>query len=298
MLDYKLVEALAMVAQENGFERAAQKIHITQSAVSQRIRALEEQCGQVLLVRTTPPRATAAGQRMIKHYLQVRRLEDDLQASFKPSDQHDFTVLSLGINDDSLATWFIPAILDFICKERVLLDLRKDDQERTHQLLKDGKVIGCISSKAHPMQGCRVTYLGDMIYHMVATQKFMVRWFPRGFSRKTVGKAPLLRFNRSDQLHNLFFEKVLDITPDLDSGPIHYLPSTEKFVDYITAGLAYGMLIDHQCRQLLSEGVLVELIPNTPIEVGLYWHCWNLKSSLLARFSDHLIKNAGKILTR
>ncbi len=60
MFDYKLIEAVAMVAREGGFDKAARAIHITQSAVSQRVKLLEELTGQVLIARTAPPRATPA----------------------------------------------------------------------------------------------------------------------------------------------------------------------------------------------------------------------------------------------
>lgn len=296
MLDYKLLEALALVVQENGFERATQKLHITQSAISQRIRLLEDQSGQVLLARTTPPRPTAAGRRMIKHYLQVRLLEDDLSAAFKSADQRSLTTLAIGINHDSLETWFFPAVRTFIQRHPLLLDLRSDDQEQTHRLLKDGEVIGCIGGMNQSIKGCRVTYLGYMVYHMVAARDFMQRWFADGVTQNALENAPLVVFNRSDRLHHRFFQKYSDIVPSRVIA--HYLPSTERFVDFITAGVGYGLLLDDQCRALLSAGRLLELIPNRTIKVPLYWHCWNLNSPLLTQFSDHLVNSARKMLAQ
>ena len=132
MLDYKLVEALSVVVREAGFDRAARQLNLTQSAVSQRIKLLEEQTGQVLLVRTAPPRATAAGKRLIKHYLQVARLEEDLGGELNPRGHRGFDSLAVGINSDSLATWFLPAVGAFLADTRVLLDLRTvlPDQDR------------------------------------------------------------------------------------------------------------------------------------------------------------------------
>ncbi len=296
MLDYKLLEALALVVQENGFERAARKLYITQSAVSQRIRALEDQSGQVLLARTTPPRATSAGRGMIKHYLQVRRLEDDLAATFQGADQREFTTLAIGINHDSLETWFFPAVKGFIQTHSLVLDLRSDDQEQTHRLLKDGEVIGCIGGMQQAMQGCRATYLGYMTYHMVATPGFKQRWFDRGLNQRVIEKAPLVIFNRSDRLHYRFFQQYLDIVPKRVIA--HYLPSTERFVDFIASGVGYGFLLDGQCRALLSDGRLVELLPDRTIKVPLYWHCWNLNSPLLVQFSDHLVNRARQLLAQ
>ena len=135
MLDYKLLEALAAVVQEGGFDRAARRLHITQSAVSQRIRLLEDQAGQILLARTSPPKPTSAGHRMLRHYLQVKKLEDDLQDELSPSVQENFVSIAVGVNADSLATWLVDALRPFLEQEQVLLDFRVDDQEQSYNFV-------------------------------------------------------------------------------------------------------------------------------------------------------------------
>jgi LysR family transcriptional regulator (chromosome initiation inhibitor) len=55
--DPAALECLAAIVEEGGFERAAQRLSITQSAVSQRLRALEAQVGTVLIVRSRPLQA-------------------------------------------------------------------------------------------------------------------------------------------------------------------------------------------------------------------------------------------------
>lgn len=293
MLDYKLIEALAMVVRERGFEKAAQKLFLTQSAVSQRIKLLEDQTGQVLLSRTNPPRATSAGQRILKHYLQVKRLEEDLLDVLAPAESDDFIELAVGINRDSIATWFMEAVQPFLSKERVLLDLRCEDQEQTHILLKDGEVIGCISAKDQPMQGCRVDYLGRMDYRLTASPDFAGKWFPNGLTPEAFSVAPAIIFNRKDELHARYLKKYFSV--ELQT-PAHYVPSSEKFADFIASDLAYGMLPDQQSRSLLETGELIDLNPGAMLTVNLYWHCWNLKSDLLDAFSKCLISGARKIL--
>lgn len=163
MLDYKLIEALATVLQEGGFDKAARVLYLTQSAVSQRIKQLEELCGQILLARTTPPQPTPAGRILLKHYLQVRQLEEEVLGQIGGQGQEPAT-LAIGINADSLATWFGAIIPDFVRREGILLDLRVDDQDQTHQLLKNGEVMGCISTQATAVQGCTIRALGCMPY--------------------------------------------------------------------------------------------------------------------------------------
>lgn len=294
MLDYKLIEALAMVAQEGGFDKAARALYITQSAVSQRLKLLEELTGQVLIARTTPPRATSAGQKLLKHYLQVKRLEDDLMGEIYEPGNKGFTSIAVGINADSLAFWLLEAIHPFLLEEKVLLDIRVNDQEQTHRLLKDGEVIGCISTQEQPMQGCRIEYIGRMNYHMMAAPEFAAQWFPNGLTIEDVRRAPALIFDRQDELHHKLLHQTLEEVPA--SIPTHYVPSVEIFADFIASGLAYGMVPDQQSAPLVSTGRMVDLSPDCHVSVKLYWHCWNLKSDLLDKLTQHLIRKAKTLL--
>lgn len=296
MLDYKLIEALAMVVQEGGFDKAARVLNLTQSAVSQRVKLLEEHTGQVLLARTAPPRATPAGTRMLKHYQQVLRLEEDLLESLAPLPGQNFSSLAVGINADSLSTWFFEAVRPFLERQPVVLDLRPDDQEQTHRLLREGKVVGCISAQSNPVQGCSVAYLGRMDYRLLATPDFAARWFPEGLGPAGVARAPLLVFNRKDELQHRLLRKVLGKIPE--PLPTHYFPSSEKYPDFICAGLAYGMLPEHQNAPLLKAGQLVDLAPGCSIAVKLFWHCWNIRSRLLEELTRTLVARASLFLKR
>lgn len=294
MLDYKLVHALAMVVQEGGFDRAAGALHLTQSAVSQRVRLLEDQTGQILLARTTPPRPTVAGKRLIKHYRQVEQLEAELGETGDFTGAQGYRTLSIGVNADSLATWLPAAVTPFLKTERVVLAVRVDDQDETHRLLRDGDVAGCISTRATPVQGCQVTPLGRMPYRLYAAPDFARTHFPDGVTPEAVARAPALIFNRKDRLLHRFLETVLAITGD--GFPRHYLPSSEKFVDFIAAGLAYGVLPDLQAHPLAADGRLVDLRPGTAMDVALYWHCWGVAAEPLKRLTDALAKGAARLL--
>lgn len=291
MLDYKLLDALAGVVREKGFDKAAQALHITQSAVSQRIRLLEDQAGMVLLTRTLPPKPTPEGRAMLKHYIQVKQLEDDLTARLEMEGGSAFRTLALGINADSLSSWFFPAISDFLKTHRVVLDLRVDDQEQTHKLLRSGAVLGCISSEKKPVQGCKAVAIGTMNYRLVATPGFKTHYFPGGLDLENLGQAPAVIYNHNDNLHNQFLQRAFEGIAAKDI-PVHYLPSPDQFVGVILAGLAYGMVPDLQARGYLENGDLLDLAPGGHVGVSLYWHRWNLGSSLLDEFSKAIVKNA------
>ena len=119
MFDYKLLEAIAMVVAEGGFDKAAKKLFITQSAVSQRVKQLENNIGQLLLTRTTPVRATDTGLKLIRHYRQVRILENEINDEVSVKKENGFTLIAVGVNADSIATWFIKAVQPFLLKENI-----------------------------------------------------------------------------------------------------------------------------------------------------------------------------------
>ena len=294
MIDYKLLEALAKVIMEQGFEKAAHKLNLTQSAISQRVKLLEEQTGQILLIRDTPPRATSAGRRLLKHYLQVKRLEDDLHQFSMTTSKDQFASISIGVNEDSLDLWFFDAIRPFLAAEKVVLDLKVDDQEQTHGFLKNGEVVGCISSKDKSMQGCRLTYLGRMNYHLMATADFSNQWFNDGLGRNNLIKAPAVIFSRKDDLHNKMCRRLLGEAIPIANA--FYIPSSVKFFDLIASGFAYGMVPDLQGMQLLKSGRLIDLAPHCQIAVSLFWHCWNLKSPLLDKLTNTLVRGAKLFL--
>lgn len=290
MLDYKLLHALAAVVREGGFDRAAQRLNITQSAVSQRVKLLEDQLGSLLVTRTSPPLPTAEGRILLKHFSQVQGLEKDLEQRLKGPDASGFQVLSLGINADSLATWFFPSVRQLLRSCPVLLDLKVDDQDQTHKLLRDGDVAGCISSEPAPVQGCSVRFIGEMNYRLTASRDFAARHFSRGIDPENLRRAPAVIFNRKDDLHSRFFRQVLGLCPE--NIPVLYVPSSEQFVQVILDGLAYGMVPDLQGRAHLDQGDLIDLDPDHHIRVPLYWHRWNLNTSLLDEFSSAIVKNA------
>jgi LysR family transcriptional regulator (chromosome initiation inhibitor) len=294
MLDYRLLEALYAVIQEGGFDKAASVLHVTQSAVSQRIRQLEDQTGQVLLMRTTPPRPTSAGRQILKHYLQVRQLESDLKNDLTPDPEITWGTLSIGLNADSLATWFTDAVRSFLEETPALIDLRVDDQDQTHQFLRDGEVLGCISSREKPVQGCSVTPLGCMDYRLLATPNFAKRWFSNGLKRRNMQKAPAVIFNRKDDLHRAMLHKLFG--RDIPICPAHYVPSSEQFALTIASGLAYGMLPDQQSHEMIQTLRLIDLAPEVVVSVDLYWHCWNIHSGLIDALTRCLVKGAQRSL--
>ncbi|MBI9101863.1 MAG: LysR family transcriptional regulator ArgP [Spirochaetales bacterium] len=292
MFDYKLLEALAGVVDYKGFDKAAKVLFLTQSAVSQRVKLLEEQSGKVLITRQNPPSPTEAGKKLIGHYHQVKLLENEILADIQNEIKTSFSTIRIGINADSLATWFLPVLAPFLRKENIVVDLKVDDQDETKVLLKDGVVAGCISSSPSPVQGCSVSHIGKMEYLMVCTKNFFYKEFHNEFTMTGVMKTPAVLFNAKDNLHkrylgNLFGEGNYQF-------PAHYVPSSEKFLEMIAMELAYGVLPLHQYENDREKYSLVEMTAMR-LPVDLFWHRWNIHSRIFNELNRIILSGMRKI---
>ncbi len=287
MIDYRQLEAFAAVLDAQSFDKAALRLHLTQSAVSQRVKQLEESIGQILIIRSQPPRPTPAGQQMLRHYRLVTLLQGELKESLQAESRQGFTRLAVGLNADSLATWFLEAVGPLLAQARLLLDLRVDDQDQTQHFLRQGEVIGCISASAKPMQGCSCQPLGMMYYRALATPAFRRHYFARQVRAEDFLLAPAVEFNSSDELQGRYLTQFFD----LRSGdyPRHCVPSPQGFLEMVSRGLAWGMIPDQQSQALIEQEVLVDLTPGKSLAVPLYWHAWNLPSETARALSRCLI---------
>ncbi|WP_417225594.1 LysR family transcriptional regulator ArgP [Amphritea sp.] len=286
MFDYRQLQALATVIEEQSFDRAAKRLFLTQSAISQRIKQLEEAAGLLLLVRSQPLRLTDAGQQLQRHYHQVSLLQNELLANLHNAQQDGFTRLTIGLNADSLATWFMDALQPVMEQSPILLDLRVDDQDQTHLLLRQGDVQGCISASSKPLQGSSAVLLGVSRYLALASPAYIERYFAEGVSSETLAKAPAVEYNEKDALQNRFISQYYPDTLDYQR---HRVPSSEAFSELIKRGFAWGMVPDLQMQSLLDAGAVTEISPGNVLEVPLYWHSWNLASQTGQQLTEQLI---------
>lgn len=296
-MDYKLLKALAAVLDAGGFEKAAQRLNLTQSAVSQRIRLLEDQIGAILLTRTSPPVATEAGSRILAHYRKVHHLESELFSDPILGVQSDVNrTLSIGVNADSLATWLIDTLAPLINEFGALLDLHVDDQEHTLHLLRQGSVLACITTSEPPLQGCKVEPLGFCPYCLVATPNFAGHHFPHPNALpKNISQIPTVFFNRKDDLTRRFFNEVLHTEVTFEK--VHYIPSSEKYLDMIYKGGCYGVVPLHQISDILQSNQVIECFPEQRLYLPLFFHCWNIRSSWLTDFTTAFVASAQKHLS-
>ncbi|TCP12099.1 LysR family transcriptional regulator (chromosome initiation inhibitor) [Crenobacter luteus] len=279
MLDPKHLEALAAVVDSGGFDKAAERLFITQSAVSQRIRQLEERLGQPVLTRTLPVGTTALGRRLLQHYRQIHLLEAELFDSLEtPQQGAGWTRLALGVNNDSLATWFVAAIAPVCRAERVLIDVVLDDQDYTLELMRQGHVLACVSTRPRPVQGGDCLPLGVMRYHGMASPDFARRHFPDGPRAERFAAAPAIVFSAKDDMQTEYLARVAGYRGDY---PRLTLPSPQSILEAVRLGLGWSMVPASMAQPALAAGELLDLAPGHTIDLALYWHRWRGESRLM-----------------
>ncbi len=295
-MDYSLIAAVAAVVREGSFERAALALHVSASAVSQRVKLLEERLGQVLVVRGQPCTATATGLALCRHAEQVAMLEAELarQLPGLPGlgpgpDAPAQTTLRVAVNADSLATWFVHAAAAFATADSALLDLRLEDEDHTAEQLRGGEVLAAVTALATPVQGCRSLPLGRMRYLATASPAFVQRHFMRGVDAQTLARAPCLTFNQKDRLQDTWMQAQCGhpVAP-----PRHWLPASQAFVDASIAGLGWGLNPARLVTPALARGELVELLPGQDLWVALHWQHPRAAAPMLQRLTAAVLAAA------
>ncbi|MFG3103905.1 LysR family transcriptional regulator ArgP [Streptomyces sp. NPDC048182] len=286
------VRTLLAVVDEGTFEAAAALLHLTPSAVSQRVKALEQRTGRVLLLRTKPVRPTESGVVLVRLARQIARLERDAFADLGLTGAGEPTRVSVAVNADSLATWFLTA-LSLVPEELSLcFELRREDEAHTAALLREGAVMAAVTSSPEPVPGCSARLLGRMRYLPCAAPRFAAERLA-GPLAEVLPAAPVVVFDRRDDLQDGF---VRGLGAGGASATRHHVPASEGFVAAVAAGLGWGMVPAPQATPLLETGRLTLFAPDRPVDVPLYWQQWKLDSPALAAVAEAVVTAAGGVL--
>ncbi|WP_158166424.1 LysR family transcriptional regulator ArgP [Mycolicibacterium smegmatis] len=284
-IDGQQLAAFAAVIELGSFDAAAARLHVTPSAVSQRIKALEQRVGQVLVVREKPCTATPAGVPLLRLAAQTALLETEALAEMGGGSSHR-PRMALAVNADSMASWFTGVLRRL---PDVLFDIRIEDQDLSARFVREGVVMGAVTTERTPVSGCRVHPLGAMRYIPVASAEYMARYLPDGFNREAAAAAPSLAWNRDDRLQDQLVRKVFrrDVT-----RPVHFIPTAEGFGAAVRAGLGWGMYPE--------DLVDASFVPITEhhLDVPLFWQCWKLDSPLVQAITDAVLAASARLRGR
>ena len=288
-MDFDLAQlrAFAAAVDEGTLQGAAQRLAVTPSAVSQRLKALEVAAGRVLFMRSRPVRPTASGEAVLRLARQVELLTSDTAALLGEAEGPYAPTVSIAVNADSLSTWALPALAPLAGE--LSFELHREDQARTGDLLRAGVVMAAVTAEADPLPGCTVERLGRMRYRPRAARSFAARWLPEGPTAQALSTAPMVVFDRDDRLQHDYLRRRVRgrTTPE---PPQHRVPASADFLAAVRLGYGWGMLPDLQLEP--DEDDLVELDPRGAVDVALHWQQWKLRSPALERVAAAILREA------
>lgn len=290
-LDYRALAVLDAVARHGSFEKAALALGISQPAVSQRIKALEDASGRLLIVRGHPAVPTGLGQRLISHHRNVKLMEASLDIDL--GNQVSMPEIALAVDAGSLASWFPLCLQPLLAPPRCQLDVRQADSAQALQLVREGAVFGCVAEAdgASGAGGPTVTPLGRMRYVCVATPAFAAHWFGDGWSAEAVQLAPAVVSQPA--LMARFLEQTLALQ---GAYPRHAMPASAAYSECLYGSLGYGLMPLMQVAGALASERLVQLAPDQPLDVALNWHAWSLDTPFTRALSEQVVATARSYL--
>jgi LysR family transcriptional regulator, chromosome initiation inhibitor len=297
-IDPVALRTLAVAVRLGTFEAAARELHVTPSAVSQRIKALETRVGRVLLHRVKPLEPTEAGHVLVRLATQTELLEREAVAELVEDDDADgtaYTSVPVAVNADAFYGWLVEALAEVQQRHRVVFEVVREDQTRTAERLRRGDVVAAISSEPRPVPGCQVVRLGQLRYLAVSTPEYAAAHLAGGVSAGSLAEAPVVAFDRNDHLQHDFLRR---ITRRHLAPPVTYLPSVREFDRAVRLGMGWGMLPQREVALEVERGRLLELVPGKHTDVALFWQHWRLGSAVMGDLTGSVVKAAREWLAR
>lgn len=292
-LDYRGLAVLDAVCATGSFEKAALALGISQSAVSQRIKALEDATGRLLVVRGTPSVATGLGQRLVVHHRHVQLMEASLDIDL--GRKESMPQLALAVDADSLSSWFAQVLPPLLSPPRCQLDLQLADFDQALKLVREGAVFACVAASSSGLpetaNGTTSRLLGVMRHVCVATPAFAAHWFGDGFSAEAARLAPAV--TNQGRLLAQFVARELDLN---GAFPHHTMPVSGALDNCILSGVAYGLMPELLALRHIASGQLVDLVPGQTQDVALYWHSWNIDTPFTQALNEQVIETARRTL--
>lgn len=294
------LRTLAAVVHHGTFEAAAHALHITPSAVSQRIKAMETGVGRVLVRRTKPISVTGDGEVLLRLARQWELLTAETTAHLTGEDiaaagalvERPRIHLPIASNADSLATWLLPALARVHHEQPVVVEVIRDDESQNSGLLRSGEVAGAITSEPVTIRGCDLRALGSMRYVPVATPDFLAEWMPDGPTDAALSRAPMVVFDRNDHLQR---NVLRSITAAAAEPPSVYIPGSDEYQRAVRLGMGWGAVPIAQISAALDSGEVVPFVDSF-VDVPLFWQFWRVSSPLLGALTQAVVAAASTTL--
>lgn len=294
MLDYQAMAALSAIIEAQSFQGAAKKLFVTQSAISQRIKSLENFYGEPVLIRTLPYRPTRLGTMLLGHFRRTILLEDELNETLLSSKYKQR--ISIAISRDSLETWFVTIMEHLKSVETLTIEIIADDQDITLSYLQNGLVSACASTSAKRLSGCKVDFLGYFDYVLVASPEFKKKYFVNKNMKKNLTTSPTIIFDNKDELTAKYLKHFFNITTS--DMQLHVVPSVSGFRQFALNGYAYALIPEIDIVKELQQKKLINIFPDKIWRMPIYWHSFSIETKLYKMFNELVLKESRKLLSQ
>lgn len=291
--DYRAIEALNAVIEMQGFDLAAKCLHITQSAVSQRIKSLQTNYSDPIIIREQPYRPTALGEMLIAHFKRIEALEKYTRNEITEPNARQ--TIEIAINYDGLQSWMTNMVRDSTKLTNCILRIISDDDDRVLSHLRSGHSSIAFCSDKQKQSNCHVSHVGDIKYSLVASPSFYDQYFKGNDLKKSLSSAPGILFDNHDQLHQYYLKKHFNITKK--QPPYHYIPSIHSMSELISAGIGYTLIPEMTIKSKLAKKELVNIAPSHPWYMPVYMHSWSLQHERHSSLVDYLYNQAKNIIS-
>lgn len=257
-MNFQHLKTFCAVLSEKSMTAASQKLFLTQPAVSQQIRNLEEELGAVLLVRgVRQVKATPQGQILYEYAHRILNLVEQSKIAIQTVSAEVSGVLRIGTLN-SIGLYLIGPIFELFLKSNssVRLQLRYAEGADVIKMLENGAVDAAILPHAENEYGsdpedCQKEPIGADEMWLVGSLKD--RKLPTSILLKDYGQRPIVHLTQE----YTGFEKLL--TKELKKRGVTVHPVFESsnvgtLKRMIESGLGWGFLPAHSVRKQVSTG--------------------------------------------
>ncbi|PLP60105.1 hypothetical protein CYK37_08035 [Mesorhizobium loti] len=264
-MDLRDLATLVAIAENGSLEAAARALHVTASAVSQRLAKLEDSFGDLLIIREQPTRLTVSGEALLRTARQIDLLLHE--ARQQVGQMTEAGTITVAVHHDSLASWFVPAMIMFQAETCHMLEILAVDHTRTRSLLRAGSVAAAISSEPDPLPGCEVDRIGVLRYWAVSS--------PGTAISAREGTLPVVFFEKEDTPTSAALARK---TNSPLSAVRCYIPSVADIETAVMRGAGWAVLPEPLIADKLAKGELVALDDEPALEIELFLHSWRSES--------------------
>ncbi len=291
MIELNQLTAFLAVAEEGSFSVAAERIHLTQPAVSKRIAALEARLGQSLFNRIGRSiHLTEAGQLLIPQAEALLAQADDLERRMHNMDQHVCGVLSIGISHH-IGLHRLPPVLKRFCHNYpdVELDISFIDSEQAYDAVLSGKMeLGIVTLPKQPTPPINAHRVWRDELVIVTHPEHPLQKKRRTVQLSELSAYPSILPNRNTFTRRIIEQAFLERSAQLSvTIETNYLETNRML---ISIGLGWGVIP----RSMCDESVTILSIPTLSLEraLGYIYHTRRSLSNAATAIIQRLEKEA------